>query len=100
MNEIFEAAMVICFGASWPLNLYKSVKSKTAKGKSLLFEVLIALGYVCGIIGKIYSFTVFDTPVTYPFIFYILNLVMVTADIVLTLRNRRLDTQAKETEHA
>ena len=98
MNEIFEAAMVICFGASWPLNLYKSVKSKTAKGKSLLFEILIATGYVCGIVGKIYSFTVLGAPVTYPFIFYILNLVMVTADILLTLRNRKLDKAAEKGE--
>ena len=98
MNEIFEAAMVICFGASWPLNLYKSVKSKTAKGKSLLFEVLIAIGYVCGIVGKIYSYTVLDAPVTYPFVFYILNLVMVTADIVLTLHNRKLDKAAEKGE--
>ncbi|MBR3954211.1 MAG: hypothetical protein IKJ63_01910 [Clostridia bacterium] len=99
MNEIFEAAMVICFGASWPLNLYKSVKSRTAKGKSLLFEILIAIGYVCGIVGKIYSYAVLDMPVTYPFVFYILNLVMVTADIVLTLRNRKLDKE-KETANA
>ncbi|MBQ3086545.1 MAG: hypothetical protein IJC45_04355 [Clostridia bacterium] len=98
MNEIFEAAMVICFGASWPLNLYKSIKSKTAKGKSLLFEVLIAIGYVCGIVGKIYSYTVLDAPVTYPFVFYILNLVMVTADIVLTLHNRKLDKVAEKGE--
>lgn len=97
MNEIFEAAMVICFGASWPLNLYKSVKSKTAKGKSLLFEVLIAIGYVCGIIGKIYSFTVLEAPVTYPFVFYILNLVMVSADIILTLHNRKLDKEKENT---
>lgn len=90
--------MVICFGASWPLNLYKSIKSKTAKGKSLLFEVLIAIGYVCGIVGKIYSYTVLDAPVTYPFVFYILNLVMVTADIVLTLHNRKLDKVAEKGE--
>ena len=46
MSSIMEAAMVICFGASWPLSLYKSVVSCTAKGKSLLFECLIAVGYV------------------------------------------------------
>ena len=43
MNEIFEAAMVLCFGASWPLNLWKSVKSKTARGKSLLFEFFLGV---------------------------------------------------------
>ena len=36
MSSILEAAMVICFGASWPLSLYKSITSRTARGKSLL----------------------------------------------------------------
>lgn len=41
MAELFETVMVVCFGASWPLSLYKSVTSRTARGKSLLFECLI-----------------------------------------------------------
>ena len=45
--------MVICFGLSWPLSVYKSAKSRTAKGKSLFFEVFIWTGYVSAIIGKI-----------------------------------------------
>ena len=53
MGEIFELIMVICFGLSWPLSVYKSAKSRTAKGKSLFFEVFIWTGYVSAIIGKI-----------------------------------------------
>ena len=89
MNEIFEAAMVLCFGASWPLSLYKSVTSRTAKGKSLTFECLIWLGYVCGICGKLVGHNI-----TYVFLFYVLNLVMVSIDIGFYLRNRRLDKLA------
>lgn len=89
MSEIFEAAMVICFGLSWPLSVYKSWKSRTAKGKSLLFEVFIWIGYICGITGKIITHNI-----TYVFIFYIINIVMVSADIILYYRNCRLDKAA------
>ncbi len=90
MAELFEAAMVICFGASWPLSLYKSVKSRTARGKSLPFECLIWIGYLCGIIGKVMTHNI-----TYVFAFYILNILMVSADILLYFRNRRLDLLAE-----
>ena len=90
MAEIFEAAMVICFGLSWPLSVYKSWKSRTAKGKSLLFEGFIWIGYVCGIAGKLITHHI-----TYVFIFYVLNIVMVSTDICLYFRNRRLDRIAE-----
>lgn len=89
MSEIFEAAMVICFGLSWPVSVYKSWKSRTAKGKSLMFEIFIWIGYICGIVGKIITGNI-----TYVFIFYILNLVMVSTDICLYCRNSRLDKAA------
>lgn len=91
MGEIFEAIMVICFGASWPLSVYKSIQSRTAKGKSLLFECFIWIGYVCGIVGKVLTHNI-----TYVFIFYVLNLLMVSVDIGFYLRNRRLDQLAEQ----
>jgi len=91
MSEIFEAAMVICFGVSWPLSVWKSYTSRTAKGKSLLFELFIWFGYVCGIAGKLIT-----GHITYVFIFYIINIVMVSADLLLYFRNRRLDRAADE----
>ncbi len=86
MGQIFEAVMVICFGLSWPTSLYKSIKSRTAKGKSLVFECFIGIGYVFGIIGKIYTHSI-----TYVFVFYLINICMVTADILFYIRNRKLD---------
>ena len=86
MGASFEAIMVICFGLSWPLSVYKSWKSRTAKGKSLFFEVFIWLGYVSGIVGKLVTHNI-----TYVFAFYILNIVMVSIDICLYMRNLRLD---------
>ena len=51
--SIFEAGMLICFGFAWPVNIYKSYKSRTAKGKSVFFLLIIILGYVFGIINKL-----------------------------------------------
>ena len=51
--SIFEAGMIFCFGASWPFALYKTLKTKTASGKSRTFYVLILIGYICGMLHKI-----------------------------------------------
>lgn len=85
--RIFEAGMLLCFGAAWPLNIYKSVKSRTAAGRSMMFQWAILVGYICGIIHKIlYS----NDIVLY---LYILNFVMVAIDTVLYFRNKKLDRQ-------
>jgi formate hydrogenlyase subunit 3/multisubunit Na+/H+ antiporter MnhD subunit len=92
MPQYFEAAMIICFGLSWPLSVLKSWRSRTTKGKSLFFEVFILLGYLCGITGKLMTGNV-----TYVLIFYIINALMVSVDLCLYARNRRLDRLAAET---
>lgn len=86
MIEILEAAMVICFGISWPVSILKSWKSKTTKGKSLIFMLFIWVGYVCGIASKLLA-----GHLTYVFAFYILNIVMVTIDICLYFHNLKYD---------
>ena len=78
--------MLLCFGCSWPMNITKSIRAKTAKGKSLAFELFVLVGYICGITGKCISGSI-----NWVFAIYILDLLMVTTDILLTLRNRRLD---------
>ena len=88
MAHLLETAMLICFGLSWPFNIAKSVRSRTAKGKSVVFEILIITGYLCGLIGK---FILGD--LSYVVIFYIADILMVSVDLVLTLRNRRLDRE-------
>lgn len=89
ISEIMEIAMIVSFGASWPLNVIKSYKSRTTKGKSLAFLVLIFFGYLCGIAGKILGGS-FKWHVLF---FYVLNSIMVGADLILYFRNKKLDTQ-------
>jgi len=86
MVQILEMLMLILFGLSWPFNIVKSIKSRTAKGKSLLFEIFVIVGYSCGLAGKIIAGNV-----TYVVVFYIIDLLMVATDAFLTVRNMRLD---------
>ena len=89
MASVFEMIMMICFGVSWPLSVYKSYKARTAKGKSILFLFAIWIGYICGIVGKFIS-----GQVNYVLIFYFINISIVSVDIILYFRNRRLDRAA------
>lgn len=98
MLDLLEALMIIAFGASWPVSIYKSVKSRTAKGKSLGFELLIWLGYVFGISRKIIQLIhggEYTGLFWLGFIFYILNMAEITIDVLLYFRNRRLDKMAE-----
>ena len=90
MSELFEVIMVVCFGISWPISIHKSLVSRTAKGKSLVFELFLLVGYAFGIASKFIS-----GHLNYVVIFYIINFVAVSIDVCLYFRNRRLDLQAE-----
>ena len=92
MAEFFEVMMLVCFGLSWPFNIAKSLRSLTAKGKSMLFESLVILGYLCGLAGKFIGGNV-----TYVVAVYLLDIAMVTADLILTIRNAKLDQEREKT---
>ena len=80
--SIFELCMMICFGFAWPVNLYNSIKMKSTKGKNILFMFVIALAYTFGILHKFFY--------SYDFVlaFYLINFLMVVADIGLYFVNR------------
>ena len=101
MAEILEIIMIVSFGASWPLNVMKSWKARTTKGKSLPFLLLIFFGYIAGIASKLVNETYMASigQKWYVLFFYCLNLVMVGADLILYVRNSRLD-KMRETENA
>ena len=96
LSEILEIIMVVSFGASWPFNVVKSYKARTAKGKSLLFLCLIFFGYIAGIASKLTNTGYMQnfSSKWYVLVFYILNLLMVGADLCLYARNKRLDMKA------
>ena len=89
MGGLFETGMLLCFGASWPFNIVKSYRSRTAGGKSVVFQLLVIAGYLLGIAGKIVTHNV-----NFVLAVYILDLAMVSVDLVLTLRNKKLDRMA------
>lgn len=95
MAEILETIMIVSFGFSWPLNVIKSYKAGTTKGKSLAFLCLIFFGYIAGITSKFinpeYMANISEN--WYVVFFYILNFIMVGADLVMYVRNYKLDKQ-------
>lgn len=86
MGSILETVMLICFGFSWPLNVIKAYKAKTAKGTSLPFILLIITGYIAGIAAKVIT-----GQINYVLIAYIVNLAIVSLNIVIYFRNVSLD---------
>ncbi len=86
MSSILETTMLICFGFSWPLNVIKAYKAKTAKGTSLPFILLIIAGYIAGISAKLVTHQF-----NYVLIAYIVNLAIVSANVIIYFRNVSLD---------
>lgn len=100
MSEILEIVMILSFGASWPLNVIKSYKARTTKGKSLAFLLLIFFGYVAGIASKFMNdaYMAEFSQKWYVLFFYFLNITMVGIDLILYIRNYGLDKKAVKGE--
>lgn len=84
--SVFEALMLICFGISWPFAVVRSWRARSAKGKSIVYLVLLNLAYIAGILHK----TLVSLDIVLGL--YILNFIMVSTDIALYIRNSRLDS--------
>lgn len=82
--KIFEIIMLLCFGVSWPISVYKSIKTGSTKGKSVVFILAIILGYISGITGKIVN-----DQINYVLAFYFFNLIIVSIDLVIYFINRK-----------
>ena len=98
MLDVLEAATIFCFGLSWPISIRKSIVSRTAKGKSLFFELFLLLGYACGIARKIMQTVDGSSGFLFflSFFFYILNFVEISIDVALYFRNKKLDELAEK----
>ena len=96
LTNVLEALTIFCFGLSWPISIRKSYISRTAKGKSLFFEVFLLLGYACGIVRKIVQFSALGHSDFLFFLssfFYVLNFIMISIDVALYFRNIKLDAE-------
>ncbi|MCM1523598.1 MAG: hypothetical protein NC120_03975 [Ruminococcus sp.] len=97
--SIMEMMMVVCFGISWPLNIVKAWKSRTAHGTSVLFYSFIWIGYVFAMTGKLVLIREnapqpwYETVHWYVMLFYVINILMVTAGIIIYFRNKALDNR-------
>ena len=91
ISPILETIMLVCFGFSWPMNLIKAYRARTAKSTSLPFILLIITGYIAGISAKIASGNL-----NYVLIAYLLNLAIVSLNLVVYFRNMALDKKANK----
>lgn len=89
----FEILMLVCFGSSWPFSIYRVWRTKCATGKSIVFLALILIGYVAGVLHKVF-FSL--DPVLG---LYALNAVMVGTDLALCLKYHRVPQAAAVPSH-
>ena len=83
--SVFEAIMLLCFGAAWPFSIARSLKSRSTGGKSLVFMLIVIVGYASGIVHKALHSRDFVLWM------YAFNMLMVSVDAALWIRNRRLE---------
>jgi hypothetical protein len=88
----FEIIMLICFGAAWPFSIFRSWKSHSTKGKSLLFMIIVMIGYIAGVLHKL----VFDHDLV--IYLYGLNFLMVAVDVALYIRNRAEEKKSEKSK--
>lgn len=93
--QLCEIGMLVAFGISWPFNIAKSWRSRTAKGKSVAFEWIVVLGYCIGLLGKLISYSRTGV-LAYSTWFYLADIAMVATDIALYFRNTALDRRAEK----
>lgn len=88
MSPLLEAFMLVCFGLSWPINVMKAIKARSAKSMSLPFILLIISGYIAGISAKLLSHQI-----NYVLVVYFINLAIVSVNLVVYFRNRHIDRE-------
>ena len=91
LASIFETLMIVSFGISWPVNVSKAIRSRSTKGKSIMFDYFILAGYICGLISKFMTHTF-----NLAFYFYFPNIIMVITDIIVYYRNRKLEAAVEK----
>lgn len=89
--QALEILMLVCFGLSWPISVYKTWTSKTAVGKSTFFNIFIIIGYIGGIISKFLKMNGYMEKATpaeagvfiFAIVMYFINMAMVSTNLFL-----------------
>lgn len=90
--SIPEMVMLLCFAVAWFPNIHKAWVSRTAKGVSLPFMIVVLVGYLAGITHKLlYGLDIVLAA-------YLLDTLLVLIGISLYFRNHHLDTLAARAE--
>ncbi len=79
---------MICFGVSWPVAIFKTLRTRRTEGKSLLFLLLILLGYLAGITAKFIVAAQSHTWPNWVTLLYAVNAILVVVDIFLYQKYR------------
>lgn len=82
--------MLLCFASAWPFSIYKLYRTRSTKGKSIIFSYIIIAGYIFGILNKYIS-----NDVNYVLAFYFIDLGLVLIDSLLYYRNWRYEKSAE-----
>jgi hypothetical protein len=88
-GQLFEGLMLVCFGTSWPFAIWKTYRTKRVEGKSMIFLVLVTLGYLSGLTAKFYRAATEHKPLEPVTALYGVLALMVAADLALVIRYRR-----------
>jgi len=89
MHHFLEAAMLVCFGVSWPFAIAKTIRAKNPAGKSYLFATFVVIGYVAGSTARFMR-----NGADGVFCLYIFDMLMVLTDTCLCLYYRRKNAAA------
>ena len=90
---IFEAAMLVCFAASWPFNLRRAYLARTNVGTSITFMSIVLIGYLFGVANKLVN-----DDINYVLAFYILDIALVSAGVLIYIRNRKFDNLSRNND--
>ncbi|MDR1039613.1 MAG: hypothetical protein LBR80_05485 [Deltaproteobacteria bacterium] len=78
ISKFLESCMLVAFGFAWPANILHTLRHKSTQGKSLLFLLIVFVGYMFGIGAKVLGDTI-----NYVLFFYLANIIMVGIDTCL-----------------
>ncbi len=82
LATVFEIGMLVGFGVSWPFAVWKTYSTKNVAGTSVVFLWCVFLGYVSGVLFKVFGAADWVTAL------YALNGLLVATNIALYYRYR------------